>query len=89
MYAETYCGCSKEMIKECRISKELHQNKKESSEAMHINKELINKINEWKTGVSVSKKVYKKVLLLYVYSLAFTLSPTVPIYTAAHLKNFI
>lgn len=30
-----------------------------------------------------------KVLLLYVYSLAFTLSPIVPIYTAAHLKNFI
>lgn len=28
--------------------------RKESDKAMHINKALINKTNEWKTGVSVS-----------------------------------
>lgn len=31
--------------------------RKESDKAMHINKALINKMNEWKTGVSVSINV--------------------------------
>lgn len=70
MDAETCCSCSKEMLKEYKISKELHQNKRESSEATHINKALINKMNEWKTGVSVSIKVYKK-----SYSSMFTALP--------------